>query len=395
MVTKWTRTPTESYPGRMSLLIRGARVLTPAGVAPRADVLISGGRVRAVGARLAVPPGVEVLPVRGALLAPGLIDLQINGAFGVNFSMASPAEVTRAAGRLAAVGVTGFLPTLISLPRARTVAALGRLAEAARSRSGARLLGVHLEGPFLNPRRRGAHRAVNIRPPSVAEFRVLWRASRGLLRLMTLAPELPGAMAVIREARRCGVAVSAGHTEAGAAALGRAARAGAGLVTHLFNAMPPFHHREDGPAAAALLEDRLSCSLVYDRNHVSPEAAALALRAKGRAGLILVSDGVFALGLPPGGYRADGTEYELAGGAFRVRRGPLGGSVSPLSACVRMFASDVGVALADAWRLGSENPARLLGRRLGVVAPGRPADLVLVSPRGAVQASFVGGVRWK
>lgn len=395
MVTKWTRTPAESYPGAVSLLIRGARVLGPDGAGPRRDVLVSGGRVRAIGARLAAPPGAEVLAAGGDLLAPGLVDLQINGAFGVNFSTASPAEVTRAAGRLAAVGVTAFLPTLISLPRGRTLAALGRLAEAASGRSGARLLGVHLEGPYLNPRRRGAHRAANLRRPSVAEFRALWAASRGTLRLMTLAPELPGALAVIREARRRGVLVSAGHTEAGAAALGRAAAAGARLVTHLYNAMPPFHHRSDGPAPAALLEGRLSCSLVYDRNHVGRSAAALALLAKGQGGLILVSDGVFALGLGPGRYRADGTDYELAAGAFRVRGGPLGGSVAPLGTCVRRFAADLGLPLEAAWRLGSENPARLLGERLGVVAPGRPADLVLLSPRGAPRAVFVGGVRWK
>lgn len=379
----------------MSLLIRGARVLVPAGVVSGVDVLAAGGRVRAVGPRLKAPPGAEVAAARGALLAPGLVDLQINGAYGANFSEASPAEVTRAAERLAAEGVTAFLPTLISLPLHRLEAALGRLAEAARAGRGARIPGVHLEGPFLSRARRGAHRAANLRRPSVREFERLWRASRGLLRVLTLAPELPGAAGVIAAARRRGVLVSLGHTDADGGQVRRAADAGARLVTHLYNAMAPFHHRAEGAAGAALTDDRLACGLIYDGNHVGPLAAALALKAKGPQGLFLVSDAVFALGLRPGRYRADGTEYQLKGGQFRVRGGPLGGAVSSLRACVARFARELGLPLAAAWRLGSETPGRLLGGTLGVIRAGAPADLVLVGRDGAVRAGWVGGTRWK
>ncbi|MBI3298671.1 MAG: N-acetylglucosamine-6-phosphate deacetylase [Elusimicrobia bacterium] len=375
-------------------LIRGARLLLPDGVMGRGDALISRGRIAALGGRPAAPSGARVLDARGALLAPGLIDLQINGAWGADFALAPPEAIARAAERLAGDGVTAFLPTLISAPLPRLEAALGRIAAAAALGRGARILGVHLEGPFLAPARRGAHRRAHLRRPSTAEFERLWRASKGLLRLLTLAPELPGAAAVMRAARRRGVLVSLGHTAGDAGDFDRAAAAGARMVTHLFNAMEPFHHRSEGAAGAALTDDRLVCGLIYDRVHVGARAAALALRAKGPRSLVLVSDAVFALGLGPGRCRSGGTDYELRGGEFRVRGGPLGGAVRTLRACAAFFARDLGLPLADAWRLASENPARLLGERLGLAA-GRPADLVLVDDGGRVRASFVGGRRWK
>lgn len=378
----------------MRLLIRGARALVPAGVVQGADVLVADGRVVAVGPSLAAP-GAEVCAARGALLAPGLVDLQINGAYGVNFSEAAPAETARAAERLAAEGVTAFLPTLISLPLPRLTAALGRLAEAKALGRGARIAGVHVEGPFLNPVRRGAHRGANLRRPSVREFERLWAASKGLLRVLTLAPELPGARSVVAAARRRGVLVSLGHTDGRAADFSAAADAGARLVTHLYNAMAPFHHRTEGAVGAALTDDRLACGLIYDGHHVGPRAAALALRAKGPDGLFLVSDAVFALGLKAGRYRADGTDYELEGGRFTVKGGPLGGAVRSLRACVALLARDLRLPLAAAWRLGSETPGRLLGGGLGTLAPGAPADLVLAGPDGSVTASWVGGARWK
>lgn len=385
------------YPDRVTqvLLIRGARILVPGGVLPRADALIARGRILAIGRDHKAPAGAEVLKAEGALLAPGLIDLQINGAGGVHFGDASAAETVRAAERLAAEGVTAFLPTLISAPLACLEAALGRLADAVALNRGARILGVHLEGPFLSTKRRGAHRAEHLRRPSVPEFERLWRASRGFLRLLTIAPELPGAVAVMRAARQRGVIISAGHTDGDAADLGRAAAAGATFVTHLYNAMPPFHHRAEGAAGAALTDDRLACGLIYDRNHVGPRAAALALRAKGSRGLVLVSDAVFALGLRPGRYRRGGTSYDLKDGAFRVRGGPLGGAVRSLRDCVSFFARDLRLPLEAAWRLASENPARVLGELRGVLAAGRPADLVLLGLGGRVKASFVGGIRWK
>jgi N-acetylglucosamine-6-phosphate deacetylase len=379
----------------VSVLFRGARVLLPAGLVQGADVLVAGGRVRAIGAGLKAPRDAEVVAAGGAMLAPGLVDLQINGAYGVNFSEAAPGDVVRAAVRLAGEGVTAFLPTLISLPLKRLEEALGRLAAAARLGPGARIAGVHLEGPFLAKARRGAHRAANVRRPSVPEFERLWRASRGLLRVLTLAPEAAGASALIAAARRRGVLVSLGHTDGDAADVTRAAAAGARLVTHLYNAMPPFHHRAEGAVSAALTDGRLACGLIYDGNHVGPRAAALAFKAKGPDGLFLVSDAVFALGLKAGRYRADGTDYVLDRGAFRVRGGPLGGAVRSLRHNVALFARDLGLPLAVAWRLGSESPGRLLGGKLGTLAVGAPADLALVAPDGSVRGSWVGGTRWK
>lgn len=379
----------------MDFVVRGAGILGPEGAPVRGDLLVRDQRVTAVGTDLKVPPGTEPVTGRGCLLLPGLVDLQINGAWGADFLTASPAEVLRAAERLAAEGVTAFLPTLISAPLRRLEAAMGRIAEAAASGRGARILGVHLEGPFLAKARRGAHRAACLRKPSVRDFERLWAASGGRVRLLTLAPELPGAGAVIAAARRRGVVVSLGHTDADASAMERAAARGARLVTHLFNAMPQLHHRLEGAAGAALTDGRLACGLIYDRNHVGRRAAALALKAKGPRGLFLVSDAVFALGLRPGRYRAGGTDYELKDGAFRVRGGPLGGAVRSLRECAALFAKDLGLPLWDAWRLAAEVPAGLIGHRGGTLVPGALADMVLVGPDGRVRASWVGGRRWK
>ncbi|MBI5597169.1 MAG: amidohydrolase family protein [Elusimicrobia bacterium] len=379
----------------MDFVVRGAGILGPEGAPAAGDLLVRGGRVAAIGGGLRVPKGVAEVSGRGAFLLPGLVDLQINGAWGADFLSAPPSAILRCAERLAADGVTAFLPTLITAPLKDLEAAMARLCEAAAAGRGARILGFHLEGPFLAGARRGAHRAACLRPPSVADFQRLWRASRGRLRLLTLAPELRGAGAVIAAARRRGVVVSLGHTDGSAADMERAAARGARLVTHLFNAMPQLHHRVEGAAGAALTDDRLACGLIYDRNHVGRRAAALALRAKGPRGLFLVSDAVFALGLRPGRYRSSGTDSELKAGALRVRGGPLGGAVRSLRQCAVMFAKDLRLPLWDAWRLASELPSALIAHRGGVLAPGGPADMALVAPDGRVRAAWVGGQRWK
>ena len=379
----------------MDFVVRGAGILGADGAPRRGDLFVRGQRVAAVGPGLQVPPKTAVVSGRGALLLPGLVDLQINGAWGVDFLSAGAADILRTAERLAAEGVAAFLPTLITAPLGELESAMGRIAEAAAHGRGARILGIHLEGPFLSKARRGAHRASCLRAPSAGDFERLWAASRGRLRLLTLAPELSGAGGVIAAARRRGVVVSLGHTDGAAADMERAAARGARLVTHLFNAMPQLHHRLEGAAGAALTDDRLACGLIYDRNHVGRRAAALALRAKGPRGLFLVSDAVFALGLRPGRYRSAGTDYELSGGAFRVRGGPLGGAVRSLRECAALFAKDLGLPLWDAWRLASEVPAGLIGHRGGTLAPGALADMVLVGADGRVRASWVGGQRWK
>lgn len=375
-------------------VISGCAVLDRELFLPRGDILIERGKIRKVASRIAAR-GARKIPARGLLAVPGLIDTQINGGFGVSFSEASPDQVAEIARRLLGHGVTGFLPTIISLPKDITLRAIENVARAAGFRGGARLLGLHLEGPFLHPERRGAHKEEHLRRPSLAEFRQYLGAARGLLRMMTLAPELPGALAVIKEGTRRGVIMSAGHSMASAADVARAVLEG-GLrhVTHVFNAMRPLHHREETLLTAALLMDRLSCGMIYDRQHLSVGTALLLLRLKPVGSVVLVSDTTFALGAPEGEVRADGETYVVGDGRVIVKStGRLAGSALSILDGVRCLLEDTQIPPALAFYMASGAPARLLGlgRKLGTLRPGALADVVLLGPGLKVVRTFVGG----
>ena len=378
------------------LLIRNARVLTPDRVLPRSAVLLAEGRIKAVGPSVSEPVDAETLDAGGRLLSPGLIDIHINGGFGTTFSDADPEAIHGVSVSLLKEGVTSYLATLLSLPFDRTVAAIRSIGEASRKEGGARILGIHLEGPFLNPRRRGAHRKDHVRPPSLSEFKLLMKESRGLLRMMTLAPELPGAAGVIRCGWRRGVLMAAGHSEATAEELERGVDAGISHVTHLFNAMRPFHHREEGIMDAALLDDRLSCELIYDRKHCTRNAMTLALRLKPPGRLILVSDAMFALRARKGLHRVDGDEYEVGTKEVRLAgSGVLAGSAVSLLDTVKLLSEDFRLPAETVLPMASANPARALGLPLGEIRPGRPADLVVFDSNWKAWAVIVGGRRWK
>jgi N-acetylglucosamine-6-phosphate deacetylase len=375
-------------------LISGCAIVAEDDFLPSGDLLMAGGKIRKIGTRLSAR-GARRISGKGLLAAPGLIDTQINGGFGCSFSDATPEQVAEVGRKLLSHGVTGYLPTLISLPRRVMVQGIETLVAASRIGGGARILGIHLEGPFLSPQRNGAHQLKNLRLPSVAEFLEYHRAAKGLLRMMTLAPERPGALAVIKAGSKRGVIMSAGHSEASAAVIGRAVLEG-GLrhVTHVFNAMPSFHHREETILNAALLIDRLSCGFIYDRDHISSGPATLLLRVKPAGRLVLVSDAVAAMGLPDGELRADGEVYVIRNGQVRVKKnGRLAGSATSILEGLRRLTEDSGVPPHVALSLATSAPARLLGlgKRKGVLKPGADADVVLFEKGLNVRMAFVGG----
>lgn len=375
-------------------LIKDCAVATGVDFIPRSDLLIADGKIRRIAPR--IPAGsARVVSGAGLLASPGLIDTQLNGAFGHSFSTASPGAVAEVGRKLLSIGVTAYLPTLISLPRKNILQGIDSLVAAAKIPGGAQILGIHLEGPFLAPKRNGAHQLKNLRLPTLAEFREYHRAAKGLLRMMTLAPERKGAMEVIREGTRRGVIMSAGHSEATAAQISAAvSKAGLRHVTHVFNAMSPLHHREETILNAALLIDKLSCGFIYDRDHISSGPATLLLKVKPPGQLVLVSDAVSALGLPDGELRQDGDVYVIKDGVVRVKaNGRLAGSASSILDGVRRLIEDTGIAPHRALALASHAPARLLGLegRKGVLKPGADADVVLLDRSLMVRMTFVGG----
>jgi N-acetylglucosamine-6-phosphate deacetylase len=375
-------------------LISGAMVLADGKFVERGDLLVERGKIRKVGPKIPAR-GARVIDAKGLLASPGLIDTQINGGFGYSFSETTPEQVFEVGKRLLAHGVTSYLPTLISLPKDVTRKAIGNLVKASALKGGARILGIHLEGPFLSPARRGAHREDHLRPPNVSEFRDYWKDAKGLLRMMTLAPELPGALEVVKEGARRGVIMSAGHSNAAASDVTRAVMNG-GLrhVTHVFNAMPSLHHREETILNAALLIDRLSCGFIYDRQHLSAGAAILLLKLKRPGSLVLVSDAVFALGAPEGEIEHDGETYRLSKGAVTVKStGRLAGSAFSILDGVRCLVADTEIPPPMAIFLASGAPAKLLGleKHKGALRAGADADLVLFDKGLRVRMTMVGG----
>ncbi len=346
------------------------------GLLIRGDVEIVDGRVTAVG--LSGPNG------RG-IAAPGFVDMQVNGFGGVDFLETDEDGYRRAGEALLETGVTSFLPTLITAPEDDLLAAL---AEVPRDSTGPRILGVHLEGPFLAARRLGMHRAAGRRDPDAALLERLLAA--GSVRMMTLAPELPGALDLIDDLVARGVTVSCGHSDATAEQATAAFDRGARMVTHLFNAMRPFNHREPGMAGAALVRDDVFVEIILDGIHLAPATAALVWRAA--AGRVaLVTDAVAAASADGGSYSLGSVELQVQDGAVRAPEGMLAGSLLTMIEAVRNL-HELGASLEDALSAASAVPARALGLpdvgRLGI---GLPADVVVLDDSLKIESVFVGG----
>ena len=380
------------------LLVAGGTVLAPGGPL-RADIAVAGGRIAAVGPDLVTTSPAPAATMRrldatGLVVAPGFVDLQCNGAVGVDLT-AQPERLWEVAAALPRWGVTAWLPTIVtSSPTAR----IRLRAALATSPSGpaapaARPLGAHLEGPFLAPERRGAHDPELMVPPSTALVATEdWSRDAGVA-LVTLAPELPGALDVAGELVGRGVVVAAGHSTASAAEARAAFDAGVRYVTHLFNAMPPLHHRAPGLAGVALTDERVHVGLIADGLHVDPTMVALAARLLGPR-LSLVSDAVAALGAPPGPVRLGELTASVseADGGVRLDDGTLAGSTLALDRAVRHLMAYAGVSLTEAVRSVTAVPAAVLGLAdRGVVAPGAVGDLVILTLDGHVVATVVAG----
>ena len=328
-------------------------------------------------------------------LVPGFVDLQVNGYFGTEFQTADAASWADVACRLPATGTTAFVPTLITAPVDSLTAAMRTAAGFTGNLpgNGARVLGVHLEGPFISPARRGAHNPAWITDPTPAAVAALIEAGPGLLRLLTLAPERPGALAAIDQLVRAGILVSVGHSDATAEQVAAAADHGARMVTHLFNAQRPLAHREPGVVGQALTDDRLTSGLIVDLYHVAAPVCGLAFRAApGR--IALVTDAAAPAGMPPGEYLLGGEPITLpaAEGAPPMRGdGTLAGSALRMDVAVAN-AVRVGVSIPAAVAAATRIPADLIGRAdLGRLATGATADLVWLGPDLRTRATWISG----
>jgi N-acetylglucosamine-6-phosphate deacetylase len=318
------------------------------------------------------------------IAVPGFVDLQVNGFGGVDFSSTDADGYRRAGEALLATGVTAFQPTLITAPEEDLVAALAEIPTGA---TGPRVLGAHLEGPFISPHALGAHPASAQRDPDRALLERLLAA--GPVAHVTLAPELPGALELIDVLCERGIVVALGHSNATAAEAHAGFDRGARTVTHLFNAMRPFGHRDPGLAGVALAREDVVVQLILDGHHVADEVAQIVWRAAGGR-LALVTDAIEAAGIGDGRYRLGSVEVVVKDGAVRRPDGVLAGSVVTMLESVRNLHA-LGAPLAQAVAAASTVPARVTGRELGRLAPGGPADLLILDDRLELRGVFVGG----
>ena len=310
-------------------------------------VLMEDEHISAVGPadRVPRPAGAQEVIVEDLLLAPGLIDLQINGAFGLDFTD-TPSAIWEVAAQLPRYGVTAFLPTIITSPAETVCAAQEVLRQGPPvGFRGAIPLGLHLEGPFLNPEKRGAHNPAYLRLPD-AEAIAGWSRDKGV-RLVTLAPELPGAIEAIRSLVARGVVVSAGHSMATVEEARAGIEAGITYGTHLFNAMPTLDHREPGLAGALLADTHVTVGMIVDGIHLHPDVVALSWRVKGKQQVSLVTDAMSALGMGPGVYRLGDSNVTVDGISARLPDGRLAGSLLSLDQAVRNLVEFTGCAPAE------------------------------------------------
>ncbi|MCC5949979.1 MAG: N-acetylglucosamine-6-phosphate deacetylase [Nitriliruptoraceae bacterium] len=375
-------------------LLQAPTILLDGALQPDGWVQVEGTRIVAVGTGSPPLTAGRRVELPEGTLSPGLVDAQCNGAFGHDLVDADLAGWHEVATRLPSTGVTAVVPTFITAPVATLADALRRFRHLDRQLEGpglARRLGVHLEGPFLAPTRRGAHREQDLVDPDPTAIDTLLDAADGALTYVTLAPERRGAIAAIERLAAAGVSVAVGHSDATDAQVGAAADAGARLVTHLYNAQRPLHHRDPGVVGAALTDPRLTSGLIVDLHHVHPHAVLLAFTAAtGR--IMLVTDAIAALGMPPGRFELGGEEVHLeADRPPRRSDGAIAGSALAIDAAVRNAVA-IGIPLATALTAATRIPATALGHpELGRLAPGAPADLVWLDDGLHVAATWVDG----
>jgi N-acetylglucosamine-6-phosphate deacetylase len=361
-------------------------------------IVVRDGRIGGVHAGCCpMPPGAEVVDGRGRLLAPGLIDIHVHGGGGFDLMSDDPEQVRSYARWIARRGVTSFLVSTSGRDHADIVRKLHAIAPAiGQIDGGARALGFHLEGPYINPARKGAFPSAWLRPPDVREYNELVEASGGTVRQVTLAPELPGAGELIDVVVASGATAAIGHTDATYDEAMRAIERGATHVTHCFNAMRPFGHRDPGVAAAIMESDGLTAELIGDGAHVDYPAARMLLRAKGARNIALITDAMPLAGTADGEGEWEGQRIRVEGGkAVRVADNTIIGGVITLGQALRNAVEHLGVPAHAAVAMASTVPARAirLDGRYGTLTAGAAADIILLDDALQVVETWVAGNR--
>lgn len=379
----------------MRTVITAEKLLTPDKIIPAPVVVIEDGVIASIASRgEAAAPAGETQDYPGATLVPAFFDVHIHGSGGADVMEALQSSLATIGQFLARHGVGSYLATTVSAPVDTTLRSLCGLAKLiGLDIDGARPLGIHMEGPFISHAKRGAHAERDLQLPTVALFNHMWEASEGHIRLMTIAPELPGADEVIARAVELGVRVSLGHSNAGTGDALRGVDAGAVSATHTYNAMRRFDHRDPGILGVVLDRSDLFAEIICDGLHVNPTVVRMFWKEKGSERAILVTDAMSATGMPDGNYRLGELEVRVKDGKCIIGEDTLAGSTLTMDRAVRNFAAFTGIEFGAATALATRNPARMTGldSEVGALEAGRAADLTVLSPKGEVMETILRG----
>ncbi|MGE5410634.1 MAG: N-acetylglucosamine-6-phosphate deacetylase [Clostridiales bacterium] len=380
----------------MSLVLIGGKIVTPFRIIEKGTIVIEDGKIYELGKStdVKIPNHSEVIDISDRLIAPGFVDLLVHGGLGYGFTDGTYEGFEKISNYFLEHGSTTMLASLYAKPEEELLNNIRNLADYIFSNPESNIKGIHMEGPYLNKEFKGAMNEEFLWTPTVESWRKMWGASRGLIKLMTIAPELPGAIEVMRAAANDGVVLSIGHSMASYPEIELAIDNGAAHVTHMFNAMKPLHHRQPGVALGALLRDELKIELIADTYHVHPAVMEFLLKVKKASGIILITDSI-----KPGGMH-EGEEFEFAsqkvrmkGGKAMLDNGTIAGSSLTLNKAVKNMIEHAGAKVTEAIRMASLNGAKVLNieNSKGILAAGKDADLVILDEDYEVDMTILKG----
>ncbi|MGE5400812.1 MAG: N-acetylglucosamine-6-phosphate deacetylase [Ignavibacteriales bacterium] len=380
----------------MSLVLAGGKIVTPFRIIEKGAIVIENNKIYELGKinDVHIPANSEVIDVSGKVVCPGFVDLLVHGGCGYGFTDGTFEGYDKISDYFLRNGSTTLMASLYAKPEKELLDNIRNLADYIFSHPESNIKGIHMEGPYLNKEFKGAMNEEYLWTPTVESWKKMWGASRGLIKLMTIAPELPGAIEVMRAAANDGVLLSIGHSMSNYAEIELAIDNGAAHVTHMFNAMRPLHHRQPGVALGALLRDELKIELIADTYHVHPAVMEFLLKVKKASGIILITDSI-----KPGGMH-EGEEFEFAdqkvrikGGKAMLDNGTIAGSSLTLNKAVKNMINHAGAKITEAIRMASLNGAKVLNmeNHKGILAAGKDADLVVLDDDFEVEMTILQG----
>lgn len=377
------------------LALIGGRIITPFRILNNGTVLIHDDKIYEIGYtdEVKISDNTRTIDVSGYTIAPGFVDLLVHGGGGYGFSDDSGNEesIQAISNYFLSQGSTTMMASLHAKPKERLLSDFRRLVKYIKNNPDSNIKGIHMEGPYLNPEYKGAMNEDYLWKPTIESFNEMYEASEGYLKIMTIAPELPGALDVIREASFRGVVCSIGHSTASYEDINKAIDYGACHVTHMFNAMKPMHHRKPSLMTAALLRDELKIELIADTYHVHPAMMEMLFKFKTPKNIILITDSIRAGGMHEGEYHFSDQKVFLKDNKATLADGTLAGSTLTLNKAIKNLLETTDIKITDAFRMSSLNGSKVIGAHRGILASGKTADIVVLDNNFDVEMTLING----